>query len=97
MAVNAECASAYRSTKFVHTDQERVVLDALRASDEGYTREELCNATGLKLQSVTARITALIKNGSVVQKLRSSPDERGLWYQTRLTSSGKRAAVLVAR
>jgi hypothetical protein len=42
----------------------------------------------LKLQSVCARISELTQLGVVTKKLRSSPDDQGRWYQTRLTKSG---------
>jgi hypothetical protein len=60
-------------------------------------REEVAALSGLKLQSVCARITELMELGIVTQKLRSSPDAQGRWYATRLTISVKSVAVLVAR
>src|SRR5258708_39994459 len=92
---NAESAAAYRSTQYVRGDQQRVVLEALESHPGGLIREEICDVTTLKTQSVTARISELVGMGLVTKKRRSTPDAQGRWYETRLTSSGRPTAVLI--
>jgi hypothetical protein len=66
--------------------QRRAVLEAVsEAGHEGRTREELALGLRFPLNSVLPRVVELLDAGLVVETTR-----------TRLTSTGSRAAVLVA-
>jgi hypothetical protein len=65
--------------------QRRRVLDAIVTADDGYTREELSVDLHLPLNSVHPRVVELVNAGLVVAS-----------SKTRTTSTGSRAAVLMA-
>lgn len=84
--VPATSLEAYASMESQLAPQEQEVRDWVKARGAyGATREEIVAGAGIKLQSVTARVTRLLETG----KLRETTE-------TRRTASGRRAAVLVA-
>lgn len=68
------------------TNQDRVLNFARSCGEHGATREEISSGTGLGIQSVTPAVSQLLRLGLLI--------ESGV---TRLTHSGKSAAVLCVR
>lgn len=67
------------------TNQDRVLSFVRLCGERGSTREEISSGTGLGIQSVTPAVSQLLRLGLLI--------ESGV---TRLTQSGKSAAVLCA-
>ena len=68
---------------------EQIVLDAIKESDDGLTRDEITKVTNLRTATVCARCNALLKKYKVKPKF----EETGQKI-TRPTESGRKAEVL---
>ena len=95
MPVSIESKSARKQIEFVANRQCAEVIECFRTNGE-LTREEVSQISGLKLQSVCARVNELVGANVLTRKLLASPDAKtGSWFATRKTGSRRSAAVLV--
>jgi hypothetical protein len=89
--MNRESLTAFKSSQYIHTQQQEQVLEILRSSPDGLTREQIALGSGLKLQSVCGRCAELLQMGAI--RLKDLPGDSD-YYEVRLTASGRPAAVL---
>jgi DNA-binding MarR family transcriptional regulator len=59
--------AAFNETAMAHVTEKHRIIDFI-AKHPGASREEIAEGTGMKLQSCTGNVTALVRNGHISEE-----------------------------